>query len=108
MARSQRDSTAAPHWPSLEEQLKAANVKPGSALEQLIKDNQDFDMLFPSEANDKLRLPPWLRVYWRKHHPEDKYLQTDPTGGYPLALRDLFNWMVRNQDLPGLEGTSTR
>ena len=90
------------------EQLRASNVKPGSALEQLIKGNQDFGMLFPSEANDKLRLPPWLRVYWRKHHPDDQYLPTDPTGGYPLALRELHNWMVRNQDLLGLEGTGSR
>jgi len=65
-------------------------------------------MLFPSEANDKLRLPPWLRVYWRKHHPDDQYLPNDPTGGYPLALRDLYNWMVRNQGLPQLQGKSDR
>jgi hypothetical protein len=101
------DNTAS-RWPSLEEQFRASNVKHGSRLEQLIKDNQDFDMLFPSEATDRLRLPPWLRIWWRKHHPDDTYLPNDPTGGYPLALRDLYVWMLHNQDLPGLQGTGAR
>lgn len=47
-----------PHWPSLEEQLEASHVIPGSALEKLIRENQDFDMLSPEEAHDRLRLPP--------------------------------------------------
>jgi len=62
-----------PKWPSLEEQLAASRVARGSALEQLIRDNQDFEILRPEEARDKLRLPPWLRVYWRKLHPDAKY-----------------------------------
>ena len=40
MARS--TTRVAPHWPSLEEQLSALKVQRGSALEQSIKDNQDF------------------------------------------------------------------
>ena len=55
-----------PKWPTLGEQLKESNVKKSSALEKLIKDNQDFAMLRPEEATDKLRLPPWLRVHFRK------------------------------------------
>jgi hypothetical protein len=88
-----------PKWPTLDEQLKESNVKKGSALEKLIKDNQNFSMLRPEEATDKLRLPPWLRVHFRKAHPELEFDPHDPTGGYPLALRDLYLWMIDNQDL---------
>jgi hypothetical protein len=88
-----------PKWPTLGEQLKESEVRKGSALEQLIKDNQDFSMLRPEEATDRLRLPPWLRVHFRKNHPELEFDPNDPTGGYPLALRDLYLWMIENQDL---------
>lgn len=86
-----------PKWPSLKEQLAASRVAKGSALEQLIQDNQDFEMLRPEEASDKLGLPPWLRVYWRKLHPDAQY--TGPSGGYPLSLADLYEWMLDHQDL---------
>jgi len=86
-------------WPTLEEQLEAAHVIRGSALERLIRENQDFDLLNPEEAHDKLRLPPWLRVYWKKQHPEIRPAPSDPTRGYPLALRDIYNWMLEHQDL---------
>ena len=99
-----RGRSRPPVWPSLEEQLAAAGVEPGTALEQLVRDNQDFDMLRPEEADDGLPLPPWLRVYFHKHHPEAEYVANDPTGGYPLALRDLYRWMVAFQDLPAQRG----
>jgi hypothetical protein len=86
-----------PKWPSIEEQLAASKVAKGSALEKLIRDNQDFEMLRPEEAHDNLELPPWLRVYWRKLHPGAPY--TGPGGGYPLSLADLYEWMVDHQDL---------
>src|SRR6476469_970646 len=88
-----------PKWPTLGEQLKESNVKKNSALEKLIKQNQDFSMLHAEEATDKLRLPPRLRVHFRKNHPELEFDPSDPTGGYPLALRDLYLWMIQNQDL---------
>jgi hypothetical protein len=94
----------ATHWPTLEEQLRTSRVKPGTALEKLVRENQNFEMLRPAEANDRLRLPPWLRVYWRKHHPEARYSGDDPTGGYPLALKDLYRWMLEFQDLPVQKG----
>jgi hypothetical protein len=84
-------------WPSLEEQLEHANVVHGTALEQLIKDNQDVGMLRAEEANDDLPLPPWLRVHWRKHHPDADY--SGPGGGYPLVLHELYEWMLSHQDL---------
>jgi hypothetical protein len=84
-------------WPSLEEQLAASSVAKGSALDQLIRANQDFEMLRPEEAHDKLELPLWLRVYWRKLHPDAQY--KGPSGGYPLSLADLCEWMLDHQDL---------
>src|SRR4051794_3251251 len=78
-----------PHWPSLDEQLQKNKVNKGSALEKLVKDNQDFKMLRDDEADDKRGLPPWLKVYWRKGHPEGSYSASDPTGGYPHVLKEM-------------------
>ena len=86
-------------WPSLKEQLARDQVPAGSALSRLIAENQDFRLLRPEEAHDKLGLPPWLRVLWRKQHPELDYSGGDATGGYPLVLRDIHGWMVRHPDL---------
>jgi hypothetical protein len=102
--RDRGDREREPAWPSLEEQLRASKVILGSALERLIRENQDFDRLRPEEAHDKLGLPPWLRVYWRKQHPELRVAAHDPTGGYPLALRDLYLWMLEHQDLEPQRG----
>ena len=84
---------------SLERQLAADHVVPGSALERLIRENQDFRMLRPEEAHDQIPVPAWLRVYWRKGHPELTYSAADPTGGYPLVLKEIHEWMVSHQDL---------
>jgi hypothetical protein len=94
-----RNSRSRPAWPTLDEQLAAAKVVHGTALEQLIRENQDFSVLRPEEAHDNLRLPPWLRVYWRKQHPELTPAAGDPTGGYPLALYDIHIWMIEHQNL---------
>jgi Bacterial pre-peptidase C-terminal domain len=86
-------------FPTLDEQLKGAHAKKGSALEKLIRDNQDFTKLKDKDADDKI-VPPWLKVYWRKGHPEANYdNDVDPTGGYPLVLKEVFEWMVTHQDL---------
>src|SRR5438876_112729 len=91
-------------WPTVEEQLADAGAIPGSALERLIRENQELDMLRPEEAEDRLSLPPWLRVYWRKQHPDADY--SGPSGGYPLLLEELGEWMIRHQDLaPDDEGS---
>jgi hypothetical protein len=89
-------------WPSIEKQLVASKIIRGSALEKLIKDNQEFHKLRPDEAHDRLGIPPWLRVYWRKHHPEGNYSAANPSGGYPRLLRRVHEWMLMHQDLqPG-------
>ena len=63
MARS--TSRASTQGPSLEEQLSALGIRYGSALGQFVKDNQDFTLLRPKEANDDLGFPLWLRVHMR-------------------------------------------
>jgi pre-peptidase len=90
-----------PKFPTVAEQLQAAHAKPGSALEKLIHGNQDFARLQPRDAADKI-VPPWLKVYWQKGHPEVNYKTDDPTGGYPLVLKEVYEWMMSHQDLkPG-------
>ena len=97
-------------WPTLAEQLQqdyyGFKVAPGTALEQLIRENQDFARLRADEMTDKRGLPPWLRVWWRKAHPEVKYTAEDAAGGYPLVLKEILEWMLTHQDLrpgPGLD-----
>jgi len=93
---------AVPSWPSLGEQLQAGRVAPTSALAKLIAANQDFSRLRPEEARDKIRIPLWLRVLWRRAHPEMVYSAADPTGGYPLVLKEAYEWMLSHQTLvPG-------
>ncbi|HYC93360.1 MAG TPA: pre-peptidase C-terminal domain-containing protein [Thermoanaerobaculia bacterium] len=91
-----------PKFPSVEEQLKAAHAKPGSALEKLIRANQEFGRLKARDAGDQV-VPPWLKVYWQKGHPQGNYDNPDdPTGGYPHVLKEILEWMVSHQDLkPG-------
>ncbi len=97
-----RAGAAAPAWPALAEQLRADAVIPHSALEALIAAHQDFSLLRPEEAHDKIPVPLWLRVIWRQAHPEGNYSATDPTGGYPLVLKEVHEWMLSHQSLvPG-------
>lgn len=89
-------------WPSLQEQIAAERAPAGSALARLIAENQELGLLRPAEAHDKMGLPPWLRVLWRKQHPGAEFLASDPTGGYPLLLKEVHEWMASHPDLlPG-------
>ncbi len=89
-------------WPSLDRQLDADRVVSGSALQRLIEENQDFHLLRPEEAADEIPVPLWLRVLWRKQHPDLEYRKGDPAGGYPYVLKEIHEWMVSHQDLlPG-------
>jgi uncharacterized membrane protein len=90
-------------WPSAQEQLQRDHIMPGSALERLILENQDFSRLDTGEASDSLGLPLWLRVLYRKHHPQDRFSPQNPTHGYPLVLHEVYEWMLTHQSLqPGL------
>jgi hypothetical protein len=104
MAQDSSTNSPQSRWPTLEEQLRESRVRPGSKLEESIKENQDFSLLRPEEAHDQIRIPLWLRVQYRKRHPASTPTPGDPTGGYPLALRDLYLWMVEHQDLPVQNG----
>jgi hypothetical protein len=73
-------------------------VQAGSALEALIRENQHFALLCDDEKADKRNLPAWLRVWWRKAHPETEYSAEDPTGGYLLVLKEILEWMITHQD----------
>jgi hypothetical protein len=89
-------------WPSLQSQLARDRVPAGSPLAKLIASNQDFQLLRPEEARDKIAVPLWLRVLWRKDHPGLQTAPGDPTGGYPLVLKEVHEWMVSHPDLrPG-------
>jgi hypothetical protein len=103
---SQAQAAGRLEWPTVQEQLTKDHVQLGSALERLIVENQDFSVLHPKEFNDHIRIPLWLRVLYRKQHPHDHFSPADPTGGYPLVLHEVWEWMVSHQDLkPGrIEG----
>src|SRR6185295_16296921 len=95
-------AVAQARWPSLDEQLARDRVPAGSALAKLIAENQQFQLLRPEEAHDKVGVPPWLRVLWRKQHPEADYAADNPMGGYPLMIREVHEWLVEHPDLrPG-------
>ena len=95
-------------WPSLDKQLETDRIRPGTALAALVAANQDFRPLRPEEAQDKLPLPPWLRVLWHRQHPGSRFRPGDRTGGYPLVLREAHQWMLSHQDLkPGLPPPTT-
>jgi hypothetical protein len=89
---------AAVRWPTFVEQLAADRVPPGSALEHLIHENQDFSQLAPEEAHDDLGLPAWLRVAWRRHHAVPR-IPGDRSGGYPLVLQEAHEWLILHPDV---------
>ena len=97
-ARAQNPPST-PSWPSLERQLADDHVVVGSPLQRLIEANQGFSSLRPEETRDTIPVPLWLRVLWRKAHPEGHYAADDPTSGYPLALKEVHEWMLAHQDL---------
>jgi hypothetical protein len=99
MTEANTGTAARANWPTLEDQLAASKVIHGSALEALVRANQDFSVLAPEEANDDLPFPPWLRVYIRKTHPELPF--TGPRVVYPLFVNEIYSWMRNNQDLRG-------
>ncbi|MBY8976757.1 hypothetical protein KHP62_13115 [Rhodobacteraceae bacterium NNCM2] len=86
--------------PTLASQIRSAEAPKGSTLERLIRENQDFDLLAPGEIDDANPLPLWLRVFWRKQHPEIPLPEKNPGAAYPEVLSQLYRRMVAQPDLP--------
>jgi hypothetical protein len=86
--------------PSVDSQIKSAKAPKGSALERLIRENQDFKLLSPEELEGETPLPPWLRVFWRKQHPEISMPDKNAGEAYPEVLSQIYKRMVANPDLP--------
>jgi hypothetical protein len=51
-------------------------------------------------GEDDLKLPPWLRVLYRRSHPDGDYSASNPSGGYPQFARTALEWMMLHPDLP--------
>jgi hypothetical protein len=97
---SSTSSAQAPRWPSLEQQLRQANAVHGSELEKLIQSNQDASMLRPEEHDhDGIDIPLWLRVHYRKNHPDQPNAPAGPTGDYPEVLENLHEWLKKHQNM---------
>ena len=86
--------------PALNAQIKDANASKGSRLERLIRENQEFELLAPDEFEDKFSYPLWLRVWWRKQHPEVQLPAENPGGAYPEVLSQLSKRIKANPELP--------
>jgi hypothetical protein len=85
-----------PKPPTLKHQIESAEAPKGSALEKLIRANQDFDLLHPDEFEDAYPVPLWLRVAWRKQHPEVQLPAKNPGAAYPEVLSQAYRRMVAN------------
>ena len=81
-------------------QIRDARAPKGSNLENLIRENQDMEMLSPDEIDDEYPLPIWLRVFWRKQHPEIEMPEKNPGAAYPEVLSQLHKRMIANPELP--------
>ena len=100
MARSPSPSDATSRWPSIERQLTDAKAIHGSKFEEFIRANQETKLLRPEEHNgDGVGVPLWLRVYYRKQHPNEPLAPAGPAGDYPEALNRIQELMQANQDL---------
>ena len=79
--------------PTVSSQVKSAEAPKGSALEKLIHENQNFDILSTEEIEDDYGHPLWLRVYWRKQHPEITLPEKNPGAAYPEVLSQIYKRM---------------
>lgn len=89
-----------PRSPSLEDELKRANAPRGSALEKVIRENQDYGLLASEELTDDYPIPLWLRVAWRRQHPEIPMPAKNPGAAYPEILSQVYRRMVANPNQP--------
>jgi hypothetical protein len=85
--------------PPIDTQLQADDIDADSILARVVRQSQDAELLCDSEFDDHLGIPLWLRINWRKGHPEDHFRCDDPGYGYPRVLYEAYGWLVRHQDL---------
>jgi len=98
-----------PKPPTIKDQIESAKAPKGSALEKLIRANQDFEFLHPEEFADEYPVPLWLRVAWRKQHPEVQLPAKNPGAAYPEVLSQAYRRMVANpNDAWGPNAAPTR
>jgi hypothetical protein len=98
-----------PKPPTLKHQIESAEAPKGSALEKLIRANQDFDLLHPDEFEDEYPVPLWLRVAWRKQHPDVELPAKNPGAAYPEVLSQAYRRMVANpNDAWGPDAAASR
>jgi hypothetical protein len=80
-------------------------IREGTALARLVNEvrtqTPDITIATVSAPGVKIDIPPWLAAHYRRNHSEVPKVvsQQDPTGGYPLALENLYVWMLQHQDL---------
>lgn len=79
-------------------------IQKNTALEKLrneLKENAVFKAAIASVPTTRIQIPDWLRAHFRRNHPEVMAVadNQDPTGGFPLALQNLYQWMLLHQDL---------
>jgi hypothetical protein len=86
--------------PTVAEQVRKTGAPASSALAKLIRDNQDIELLHPDELNDGYPTPLWLRVVWRKQHPEIAMPARNAGAAYPETLAPIYRRMVANPDQP--------
>jgi hypothetical protein len=82
--------------PTVNDQVKQAGAPAQSALAKMIRANQDFELLQPEELEDEFPIPPWLRVAWRKQHPEVQLPAKNPGAAYPEVLSQVYERMQAN------------
>jgi hypothetical protein len=77
-------------------------IKPGSALAQLVRESgAHVSALAITPKRFRTEIPDWLRAHYRRNHSEMRLAARakDPTGGFPLALENLYIWMLHHQNL---------
>ena len=89
-----------PKRPTIRAQIESAKAPKGSVLEKLIRANQDFEFLHPEEFEDDYPVPLWLRVAYRKEHPELEFPSKNPGAAYPEVLTQIYQRMIADPNEP--------
>lgn len=95
------------------QQPGAGQIRPGTALAKLVGESEAHSVRTLAAAAStntgrriKTDIPVWLRAHYMRNHPHVLAAANspDPTGGFPLALENLYVWMLLHQDLQPAAG----